>query len=61
MITAMVKPVFGILLPYPPGRGLDGGLHRLAGRGLGRAQPNFKFAEGKFDRIKIRRIGQQIQ
>ena len=56
MVFAMVKPIFGILLPYSLGCRLDGGFQRLAGAGLDRVKPGFEIAEGEFNGIKIGRI-----
>ncbi|WP_345114890.1 IS630 family transposase, partial [Hymenobacter algoricola] len=39
VVATVAKPVFGILLGYPVGSGLDDAFQRLSGAGLGRAQP----------------------
>ena len=61
MITTMVKPIFSILVAYPLRGRLDGGFERLAGVGLGRAQPGFELAEGEFDGVEIGRVGRRTR
>ena len=59
MISAMVKPVFGILFGYPCGGGQQGFFERIAGTYFRGAQPDFELAEGPFNRIKVRRVRRQ--
>ena len=60
MISALVKPIFGISPSYPPGCGPHGVLQQVAGAGLGGAQPGFEFATGQFNGVEIGRIRRQV-
>lgn len=51
MIATLVKPVLRVVPRYPLGRRAAGFFEQVAGARLGRAQPGFELAEGKFDGI----------
>ena len=61
MISAMVKPIFGIVRGYPLGNGPHHVLQQVAGAGLGHAQPRSEFAESESNGIEIGRIRRQVQ
>jgi len=61
MLSAMVKPVFGILFSYPLGGCQNGLLQQVAGAYLCGAQPGFEFAESQLNGIEVGRIGCQVK
>ena len=60
MISAMVKPIFGIVSGYPIGCSSNGLFEVVVGTCFGRAQPCFELAEREFNRVKIRRVRRQV-
>lgn len=61
MVTAVVKPVAGVLAANPVDGLVQGRLQGFAGAGRAGAQLGFKLAPGLFDGREVGRVGRQKQ